>query len=87
VVSRAGLEPYRPVDHMQVIDFTKMQKRSNRSFRRFEVHSGYTGYEFFSSDPSVADHGNDLLPFQRTMFFRIESGRSNARIQRQRIQL
>jgi len=48
VMSRAGLEPDGPLDKAQVIDFIKRQKRSNRSFRRFEVHGGYTGYEFVS---------------------------------------
>jgi hypothetical protein len=27
----------------QVTDFNKRQKRQNRSFRRIEVHGGYTG--------------------------------------------
>jgi hypothetical protein len=48
LVTRAGLEPGGPVDKAQVIDFIKRQKRSNRYFRRFEVHGGYTGYEFVS---------------------------------------
>ena len=49
VVSRAGLEPDGPQDKAQLIDSNNRQKRSNRSFRRFEVHDGYTGYEFVSS--------------------------------------
>ena len=66
LVSRAGLEPYSPVDQAQVIDFDKRQKRSNRSFRRFELHGGYTGYEFLSSsDVSLAECGNDFLPANR----------------------
>ena len=65
-VSWAGLEPYSPVDQAQVIDFRKRQKRSNRSFRRFEVHGGYTGYEFLNSgDVSLAECGNDFLPANR----------------------
>jgi hypothetical protein len=49
LVTRAGIEPISPVDHAQIIDFTKRQKRQNRYFRRIEVHGGYTGYEFVSS--------------------------------------
>jgi hypothetical protein len=49
VVSRAGLEPDGPQDKAQLIDSNNRQKRSNRYFRRFEVHGGYTGYEFVSS--------------------------------------
>ena len=48
LVSRAGLEPIGTQDKSQLIDSINRQKRSNRSFRRFEVHSGYTGYEFVS---------------------------------------
>jgi len=49
LVSRAGLEPVGTQDKSQLIDSINRQKRSNRSFRRFEVHGGYTGYEFVSS--------------------------------------
>ena len=48
LVSRAGLEPEHPQDKSQLIDSINRQKRSNRCFRRFEVHGGYTGYEFVS---------------------------------------
>jgi hypothetical protein len=48
-MSRAGIEPISPVDHTQVIDFTKRQKRQNRYCSRIEVHGGCTGYEFLSS--------------------------------------
>jgi len=48
-VSRAGLELNRPFETTQVIDSNKLQKRSNRPFRRFEVHGGYTG-RFLSGD-------------------------------------
>ena len=48
-LSWAGLEPDGPLDRKQLIDSINRQKRSNRSFRRFEVHGGYTGYEFVSS--------------------------------------
>ena len=48
IVSRAGLEPTGTQDESQLIDSINRQKRSNRSFRRFEVHGGYTGYEFVS---------------------------------------
>ena len=70
-----------PVDRPQVIDFTKTQKRQNRSFRRFEVHGGYAG-----SDQPVAGHANDLLPSQKTMFLRTERGCGNAGFQRQWVQ-
>ena len=46
MVSRAGLEPARPIELPQVIDSTIRQKRQNRYFSRTEVHGGYTGYEF-----------------------------------------
>jgi hypothetical protein len=49
LVSRAGLEPARHTDPSQVIDSRKRQKRQNGSFRRFEVHGRYTGYELVSS--------------------------------------
>jgi hypothetical protein len=49
LVSRAGLEPGRLIENTQVIDSTKRQKRQNRSFRRFEVHGGYTGCKFLNS--------------------------------------
>ena len=42
LVSWAGLEPIWLIDGTQVIDSAKSQKRQNRSFRRFEVHGGYT---------------------------------------------
>jgi len=48
MVSRAGLEPIRPIELSQVIDYIIRQKRQNRYFSRTEVHSGYTGYEFVS---------------------------------------
>jgi len=41
-VSRAGLEPVAHFDGTQVADSIKPQKRSNRCFRRFQVHGGYT---------------------------------------------
>jgi len=52
-VSRAGIEPVRLNDRTQVTDSTTRQKRQNRYFRRFEVHSGYTAYEFISSENKV----------------------------------
>jgi len=48
LVSRAGLEPIRLIENRQVADSTKRQKRQNRSFRRIEVHGGYTEDEFYS---------------------------------------
>jgi hypothetical protein len=48
-LSWAGLEPIGLLDRKQLIDSINRQKRSTRSFRRFEVHSGYTSYEFVSS--------------------------------------
>jgi len=48
-LSRAGLEPTRVTEDTQVTDSINRQIRQNRLFRRFEVHGGYTGYEFFSS--------------------------------------
>jgi DNA invertase Pin-like site-specific DNA recombinase len=42
LVSRAGLEPERPIDESQVIDCTNRQKRQNRYLSQTEVHSGYT---------------------------------------------
>jgi hypothetical protein len=41
-MSRAGLEPERPIDESQVIDSANRQKRQNRYLSRTEVHSGYT---------------------------------------------
>jgi hypothetical protein len=38
---RVGFEPRVPFEIAQVIDYNKPQKRSNRSFRRSEVHGGY----------------------------------------------
>ena len=49
LVTRVGIEPDSPIDYTQVIGSIKRQKRQNRYFRRFEVHSGYTDYEFLSS--------------------------------------
>ncbi len=46
---RVGFGTRVPPENAQVIDFNKSQKRQNRSFRRFEVHGGYTGYEFVST--------------------------------------
>src|SRR5207247_6636172 len=46
---RVGFGPRSPFADAQLVDFSKRQKRRNRSFRRSEVHGGYTGYEFFSS--------------------------------------
>jgi hypothetical protein len=51
--SRVGLEPEGHTDKSQVIDFNNRQKRSNRSFRRFEVHGGYMAYEFLSRKPRI----------------------------------
>src|SRR6516225_6198604 len=45
-LSWAGREPTGLLDRKQLIDSINRQKRSTRSFRRFEVHGGYTGYEF-----------------------------------------
>src|SRR5215468_4304769 len=45
LVSRAGLEPDSPTDRKQVTDSMNRQKTPKSSFRRFEVHGGYTGYE------------------------------------------
>ena len=42
LVTPAGLELFTPTEPMQVIDSTKQQKRQKRSFRRIEVHCGYT---------------------------------------------
>ena len=50
MVSRAGLEPIRPIVASQVIDSTIRQKRQNRYFSRTEVHSGYTDYKFVVGD-------------------------------------
>jgi hypothetical protein len=58
----------------QVIDFTKTQKRQNRSFRRFEVHGGYAGYEFFSSDQSVAADQNRQLQIRELQEFAANQG-------------
>ena len=48
VANRAGLEPIGPHDKKQLTDSINRQKRSNRPFRRFEIHGGYAGYEFVS---------------------------------------
>src|SRR5215472_7985158 len=51
--SRAGLEPKGHSSKTQVIDSHNRQKRSNRSFRRFEVHGGYMAYEVLSRRPRI----------------------------------
>ena len=48
---RAGLEPKGHSDETRVIDCNNRQKRSKRSFRRFEVHGGYMAHEFLSRKP------------------------------------
>jgi hypothetical protein len=47
---RVGFGTRVPPESAQVTDSNKQQKRQNRSFRRFGVHGGYTGCEFFSSE-------------------------------------
>jgi hypothetical protein len=42
LVEAAGVELSRLSERTQVIDFNKRQNRQNRSFRRIEVHGGYT---------------------------------------------
>ena len=51
---RVGFGTRVPPENAQVTDFTKQQKRQNRSFRRFGVRRGYTGYEVFSSEKLLA---------------------------------
>jgi hypothetical protein len=42
MMNAAGVELSRLSARTQLIDFNKRQKRQNRSFRRIEVHGGYT---------------------------------------------
>jgi hypothetical protein len=42
VMKVAGVELSCLSEPTQVTDFNKRQKRQNRSFRRIEVHGGYT---------------------------------------------
>ena len=43
---RVGFGTRVPAENVQLIDSKKRQKRSDRYFRRFEVHGGYTDSEF-----------------------------------------
>jgi hypothetical protein len=49
VVEAAGVELRRLHDNTELIDSKNWQKRENLSFRRFEVHGGYTGCEILSN--------------------------------------
>jgi hypothetical protein len=49
---RVGFGTRSPSENTHLIDSIKQQKRLSRSFRRFEVRRGYTGYEFLSSGNS-----------------------------------
>ena len=51
MVEAAGVEQFHRLGIAQVTHFTKSQKRENGTFRRFEVHGGYTDSEFFRSPP------------------------------------
>jgi hypothetical protein len=49
-VPGAGIESDSATAKSQLIDSNKREKRSNRSFRRLEVHGWYTGNQFLSCE-------------------------------------
>jgi len=65
IMSRAGLGTRVPFEDAQVVDFNKKEKRSNRSFRQFEVHRRYTGYGFLDRALTRADCLRSRRPISR----------------------
>lgn len=62
MVSGAEFEPQEGTRFPKVVDRTIRQKRQERLFRRKEVRSGYTDYEFISYPSHWRSGGNAMGP-------------------------
>ena len=78
---RVGFGTRVPPENAQVTDFTKQQKRQNRSFRRFGVRRGYTGYEVFSSEKLLASRagGESVKPIRAGAYLRVSTASKTKR--------